>query len=130
MKNITFIPYQDKKDLIYSLNAADVHLVTNAKGIKGVSVPSKIYGCLASNVPVFGILEPGTEAWNIIEKSNCGVTAETGNYSEIEEKLRQIIFEKEQFVKKHMMGRKYLEENFTKEKSIEKYRNEIKKLVK
>ncbi len=130
LKNITFIPYQDKKDLIYSLNAADVHLVTNAKGIKGVSVPSKIYGCLASNVPVFGILEPGTEAWNIIEKSNCGVTAETGNYSEIEEKLRQIIFEKEQFVKKHMMGRKYLEENFTKEKSIEKYRNEIKKLVK
>lgn len=130
LENITFIPYQDKKDLLYSLNGADVHLVTNAKGIKGVSVPSKIYGCLATNIPIFGILEPETEAWNIIKKSNCGMTAETGNYNEIEEKLRQIILEKEHFVKKHMTGRKYLEENFTKEKSIEKYRSEIKKLVK
>lgn len=37
MDNVTFIPYQDKVDLIYSLNAGDVHWCVNAKGIKGVS---------------------------------------------------------------------------------------------
>lgn len=130
MKNVEFIPYQDKKDLVYSLNTADIHLVVNAKGIKGVSVPSKIYGCLATNVPVFGILEPGTEAWNIVEKSNCGILSETGNYEQIEDNLRKVIKEKEKFVKKHETGRKYLEENFTKDKSIEKYIKEIDKLLK
>lgn len=130
MKNVEFIPYQDKKDLVYSLNTADIHLVVNAKGIKGVSVPSKIYGCLATNVPVFGILEPGTEAWNIVEKSNCGILSETGNYKQIEDNLRKVIKEKENFVKKHETGRKYLEENFTKDKSIEKYIKEIDKLLK
>lgn len=130
MKNIEFIPYQDKKDLVYSLNSADIHLVVNAKGIKGVSVPSKIYGCLATNVPVFGILEPGTEAWNIVENSNCGILSETGNYEQIEENLRKVIEEKENFVKKHETGRKYLEENLTKDKSIEKYIKEIDKLLK
>ncbi len=40
MDNVTFIPYQDKADLIYSLNAGDVHWCVNAKGIKGVSCPS------------------------------------------------------------------------------------------
>lgn len=130
IKNVEFIPYQDKKDLVYSLNTADIHLVVNAKGIKGVSVPSKIYGCLATNVPVFGILEPGTEAWNIVEKSNCGILSETGNYKQIEDNLRKIIKEKENFVKKHETGRKYLEENFTKDKSIEKYIKEIDKLLK
>lgn len=130
MKNVEFIPYQDKKDLVYSLNAADIHLVVNAKGIKGVSVPSKIYGCLATNVPVFGILEVGTEAWNIVEKSNCGILSETGNYEQIEKNLRKVIEEKEKFVKKHETGRKYLEENLTKDKSIEKYIKEIDKLLK
>ncbi len=128
INNITFIPYQEKKDLIYSLNSADIHLVTNAKGIKGVSVPSKIYGCLATNVPIFGILENGTEAWNIIEKSKCGILVEAGNYEDIEESLAKIIKEKIAFVNKHSTGRKYLEENFTKEKSISKYSNEITKI--
>lgn len=42
-KNVVFIPYQDKADLIYSLNAGDVHWCVNAKGIKGVSCPSNVY---------------------------------------------------------------------------------------
>ena len=130
MNNVKFIPYQDKSDLIYSLNAADIHLVTNAKGIKGVTVPSKIYGCMATNVPVFGILEEGSEAWQIIESSNCGVLAETGNYKQIEEVLDKIVKDKEKLVSKHLTGRKYLEDNFTRDKSIEKYRKELKKIVK
>ena len=44
MENVVFIPYQDKENLIYSLNAGDVHWCVNAKGIKGVSCPSKAYG--------------------------------------------------------------------------------------
>lgn len=130
VNNIVFIPYQDKKDLIVSLNAADVHLVTNSLGIKGVSVPSKIYGCLASNVPVFGILEEGSEAWNIIKSSNCGILAHTENYEEINKCLDLIIKEQEKFIKKHSTGRAYLEEHFTKDKSIKKYREVLKKLGK
>lgn len=129
MNNVRFIPYQDKSDLIYSLNAADIHLVTNAKGIKGISVPSKIYGCLATNVPIFGILEKGTEAWEIIRKSNCGILAETGNYDEIQLCLDKIIKDKQNFVKKYLTGREYLQNNFTRVKSIEKYRKEIQKII-
>lgn len=130
MDNVKFIPYQDKSDLIYSLNAADVHLVTNAKGIKGVSVPSKIYGCMATNVPIFGILEEESEAWNIIKDSNCGILAETGNYEEIEKSFDKIIKDKDKFVNKHTTGRKYLEDNYTRDKSIKKYINELKNIVK
>ena len=43
MNNVAFIPYQDKAELIYSLNAGDVHWCVNAKGIKGVSCPSNVY---------------------------------------------------------------------------------------
>ena len=43
MENVVFIPYQDKDDLIYRLNAGDVHWCVNAKGIKGVSCLSNVY---------------------------------------------------------------------------------------
>ena len=128
INNVTFIPYQNKKDLNISLNVADVHLVTNAKGIKGVSVPSKIYGCLATNVPVLGVLEKGSEAWSIIKNSNCGLLSEPGNYKDIKKNLDYIIKNKAKFVKKYSTGRKYLEENLTKEKSIDKYKKEISKI--
>ncbi len=39
LKNVVFIPYQDKTDLNYSLNAGDAHWCVNAKGIKGLVVP-------------------------------------------------------------------------------------------
>lgn len=130
LNNVVFIPYQDKKDLNISLNAADVHLVTNAKGIKGISVPSKIYGCLATNIPVFGILEKNSEAANIIERSKCGIVSETGNYEDIKNNLDMIIKNKDKFVKKYSTGRKYLEDNYTKDKSIDKYKKEIEKVEK
>ena len=38
MDNVTFIPYQDKADLIYSLKAGDVHWCVNAKGIKDLAL--------------------------------------------------------------------------------------------
>ena len=121
LTNVVFIPYQPKNELVYSLNSADVHLVTNAKGIKGVSCPSKAYGIMATNVPMIGILEPGSEIWQIIEESDCGVLAETGNYIDIERVFRRIINEKEIFVSAHSTGRSFLEKGLTKAKAIEQY---------
>ena len=128
IKNVTFIPYQDKSALIYSLNAADVHLVLNAKGIKGVSVPSKIYGILAVNKPIFGVLEPGSEAWNIIDESGCGVLCSAGDYVSIEKNLNGLIDQKESFINRHSTGHAYLMERFTKDKSIERYKEAIENL--
>ena len=125
LENVIFAPFQKKEELIYSLNAADVHIVTNAKGIKGVSVPSKIYGILAVNKPVWGILERGSEAWRIIEDSGCGILVEAGDYESIRKSLKDIVSNKKQFVEKYSTGRDYLMEYLTKEKSINAYRDAL-----
>lgn len=130
LTNVVFAPFQKKEDLNYSLNAADVHIVTNALGVKGVSVPSKIYGILAVNKPIWGILEKGSEAWRIIKDSNCGILAEAANYEQIEETLRTVIAEKEKFVEKHSSGRAYLEAHLTKNQSIDAYRKALLDILK
>ena len=127
--NVVFAPFQKKEDLIYSLNAADVHIVTNAKGIKGVSVPSKIYGILAVNRPIWGILEKGSEAWRIIEDSKCGVLVEAGDYDGMQNSLKEIIKDGKMFVDRYSTGREYLMQHLTKEKSINAYRDALLSLL-
>ena len=125
LNNVTFIPYQDKADLIYSLNAADIHWVVNAKGIKGVSVPSKLYGVMAAGKPVLGVLDEGSEARLIVEECNCGVCIEPGNYKEISRNIEYILNNKELIKSLGRNGRKYLEVNLTKDVSINKYKENI-----
>ncbi len=125
LSNVTFIPYQDKADLVYSLNAADIHWVVNAKGIKGVSVPSKLYGVMAAGKPVLGVLDEGSEARLIVDECNCGLCTEPGNYDEIHNIIRYILDNKEKVKALGQNGREYLEKNLTKDVSINKYKNTI-----
>jgi len=128
LDNVTFIPYQDKSELVYSLNAGDVHWCVSAKGIKGVSVPSKLYGICGAERPVLAVLESGSEARLIIEETQCGFVADPGNYAEIEAMIERILKEKEGSLLAEMgkRGRSYLEKNLTKDVSIKKYIKEIK----
>jgi len=122
LDNVVFIPYQNRKDLNYSLNAADAHIVTNAKGLKGISVPSKIYGILAAGKFVLAVLENGSEARNIIEGCNCGKCIEPGDYVGLKNLLNDTYERKNELTCFGERGKKYSDENLEREVSIMKYR--------
>lgn len=129
-ENVIFIPYQDKADLIYSLNAGDVHWCVNAKGVKGVSCPSKAYGIMAAGKAIIGVLENGTEVRGLIEENNCGKCCEPGDYVEVADIIRWYIENADSDEEKQMgmNGRVYLERNLTKDISVGKYKKAIMKL--
>lgn len=130
MNNVVFIPYQDKADLIYSLNAGDVHWCVNAKGIKGVSCPSKYYGIAAAGKAVLAVLEKDSEIRCIIEETHGGLCSEPGDYEAIAENLKWFI-ENAGTDKVDEMGkrsRENLVQNLTRDVSVKKYAEEILKL--
>lgn len=126
-ENVIFIPYQDKADLIYSLNAGDVHWCVNAKGIKGVSCPSKAYGIMGVGKPIIGVLEEGSEVRMLIDEIGCGKCCEPGDYVEIADIIRWYIenADTDKEKKMGMKGRVYLEEHLTKDVSVGKYKRAI-----
>ena len=130
MDNVKFIPYQDKADLIYSLNAGDVHWCVNAKGIKGVSCPSKCYGLAAAGKPVIGVLESGSEVRCLIEDTHGGLCCEPGEYDQVEKNIRWFIDNAGSSEIKDMgiRSRDNLEKNLTRDVSVRKYAEEILKL--
>ena len=130
MDNVVFIPYQDKANLIYSLNAGDVHWCVNAKGIKGVSCPSKYYGIAAAAKSVLAVLEKDSEIRCIIEETEGGFCAEPGDYEVVAKNLRWFI-ENAGTGKVVAMGEKSREnlvKNLTRDVSVKKYAEEILKL--
>ena len=131
MSNVTFIPYQKKEDLIYSLNAGDVHWCVNARGIKGVSCPSKYYGIAAAQKAVLAVLEQGTEIRSIIEELNSGLCAEPGDYGKIRSNISWFL---------ENAGNSYIEDmgkrgrynllcNLTRNIAVKKYIDEIVNLL-
>lgn len=127
MRNVVFIPYQEKADLNYSLNAGDVHWCVNAKGIKGVSCPSKAYGIMAAGKAILGVLESGTEVRRLIEECRCGSCCEPGDYAGAENMIRWFLEKagSDEVKQMGMNGRRYLEEHLTREASVRRYAAEI-----
>lgn len=130
MDNVVFIPYQEKSNLIYSLNAGDVHWCVNAKGIKGVSCPSKAYGIMAAGKPILGVLELGSEVRCLIEDTGCGLCCEPGEYDKVEDNIRWFIdnANSKEISDMGIRGRETLEKNLTRNISVGKYVEEILKM--
>ncbi len=127
MDNVVFLPYQNQSDLIYSLNCADVHWCISAKGIKGVSCPSKYYGIAAVGKPVLAVLEKGSEIRTIIEETGSGICCDPEDYKAVEDGIRWFLDNagSPEFTKMGQRGHKNLMENLTKDISIKKYREAI-----
>lgn len=130
MDNVVFIPYQEKSDLIYSLNEGDVHWCVNAKGIKGVSCPSKAYGIMAAGKPILGVLELGSEVRCLIEDTNGGLCCKPGEYDKVAENIRWFIDNADSNEIRDMgiRGRENIEKNLTRNVSVRKHAEEILKL--
>ena len=130
LDNVVFIPYQDKDKLIFSLNSADVHWCVNAKGIKGVSCPSKFYGIAGVGKPVLAVLESGSEVEMLIKEIGCGRVTAPGDYVAVEKNIAWFISKEgsDELIKMGRRGHEYLVKNLTKDISIKKYIEEINKL--
>jgi colanic acid biosynthesis glycosyl transferase WcaI len=122
--NVRFLPLQPKERIKFTLNAADVHLVVNQKGIKGVSVPSKIYGVMAAGKPILGVLEKGSEAEYLITTSNSGLIVMPKQYEELVDKIKLLHASSQEGLQEMgSNGRRYLETHLRKQMSIQKYQN-------
>lgn len=127
LDHVYFIPYQNKDNLVNSLNMADVHWCVNAKGIKGVSCPSKFYGIVGVGKPILGVLEKGSEIQMLIEEIGCGIVSEPGDYEMIRENIIWFI-KKAGSTELTEMGKRgydYCINHLTKRKAIRMYSQSI-----
>lgn len=126
MKNVLFLPYQPRENLPYSLTLGDVSVVSLERGVEGLAVPSKIYSYLAAGQAIVGLVGGDSEVARIIRECSCGYRVEQGDVEGFIEALSMLQADQGLLERMKHSARKYFEENFEKEKAIDKYLEMVK----
>ncbi|MBV6479466.1 MAG: hypothetical protein HGGPFJEG_02240 [Ignavibacteria bacterium] len=127
LTNVKFFPYLDKSVLPFSLNSADISILTYEENLEGLLMPSKLYTILASGKPIIALCRPDSEVSKIIEAANCGFTV----YKDTDEFVRRVMMIKDNTELRKKMGdnsRIYFEKFFSINNSVMVYRDLIEKL--
>jgi glycosyltransferase involved in cell wall biosynthesis len=74
LTNFAYHDYVPRDMLRHSLSVANVHLISLRQRFVGISVPSKLYGAMASSRPILFVGPKRCETADAIRDSRCGVT--------------------------------------------------------
>ena len=74
--NFAYHDYFPRDMLRHSLSIADVHLISLRQHFVGISVPSKLYGAMASARPILFVGPNQCETADAIRDAGCGVTVD------------------------------------------------------
>jgi colanic acid biosynthesis glycosyl transferase WcaI len=72
LKNVTILPPQSRSDLILSLNACDMAVISFVNGMAGVSVPSRMYNIMSAGKPILAVSDRESELSRVILEENIG----------------------------------------------------------
>jgi glycosyltransferase involved in cell wall biosynthesis len=121
LKNVTFLPYQPRESLKYSLCSSHVSLISLERGAEGSSVPSKLYGIMASGRPIIAIMSKSTEVALTLKEFKCGIVTPQKDVSAL---VKSITWLKENDSNRKVMGLRAYNaflNNFTVQRCAEQY---------
>lgn len=126
LTNVLMLPYQPFEKLNDSLNACDASLVTIAKGIEGISFPSKLYTSLAVGKAIVALSEEWSELREIVEGTECGIWSALGDAQGLADKLRVLIHDKQKTAAMGQSARAVFEQGYTRQVCAAKYAEVLK----
>ena len=113
------------EDMPALFNLADAMLVTlQAKEIFSMTIPGKLQSYLASGKPIIGAING--EARKVIEESNSGFCVPAEDYVALADRILQMsMLSKEELDELGANGRRFYEEEFSREKILDKFESSL-----
>ncbi|WP_414550940.1 glycosyltransferase family 4 protein [Anabaena sp. CCY 0017] len=129
LSNFTFLPYQDKKDLPYSLTSCDLSLVSINPSSESLVLPSKLYSALSAGRPLAVVCSPYSSLRQIIAEAECGAAFDHGDGHGLAEFIR--LLQRNQQLGKQMgkAARQYLQSHFTPKIIAQQYLNVLREAL-
>ena len=121
LTNTLLLPYQPFEKLNDSLCACDASFVTIAKGIEGISFPSKLYSALAVGRPVLALSEEGSELKHLVEDQGVGMWFRLGDAAGLADGIRSLMRDKAKAAQQGRKSREVFESRYTREAAAAHY---------
>jgi glycosyltransferase involved in cell wall biosynthesis len=114
LESIKFIPLQPKQEIPSFLSSADVLFVhLNPASFRKGTLPGKVLAYMSMGKPLLVAVEGETN--DLVNRSNCGLTAEPRNAIAIAEGIKRLYNKENMREKMGRNARRYAIENFEKE---------------
>lgn len=121
LTSVLFRGYQSRDALAESLSCADVHLATLRPEMEGLSVPSKVYGALASARPVVFVGDLDGEISAMIRRCGCGISVQEGNGAELARVLSELADDAALREQMGRQSRRVFEEEFELRRAVKRW---------
>ena len=121
LTNTMLLGYTPQEEFNDALNCCDALIVTIAKGIDGISFPSKLYTCLSVGRPIIAFSTPKSELRPIIEENGIGAWLDISDTDGFVSYVRKMIANPEEAKEAGKRARNLLETKYTIEKSGKAY---------
>ena len=114
-KNVEKYPWQSREKQNKILNNATIGVVSLAKGMYGLGVPSKFYNLIAAGKPIFYIGPRNSELHLVVKEFNIGWYVEAGDINGIIDTIEEIINTDQHLINTYSSNaRKLAENNYSK----------------
>jgi glycosyltransferase involved in cell wall biosynthesis len=121
LTNARLLPYQPRHVLPESLTACDAALATIAKGIEGISFPSKFYSSLAVGRPIVVLAEAHSELRHLVEEHDVGRWFNVGDGAGLARGIREMMQNPACLEEQGRNARALFEQQFTRQAAAARY---------
>ncbi len=122
-----FLPYRDAP-LLFA--CADLLVVPVDVNKSELSLPSKLYNCMASGRPILCLAANNSGIYGFVKDSGCGISILPGDSEKIRDAILELKDSPDLRRKMGENGRNYVLNNFSKDKVLKVYQDAIKEVVK
>jgi len=127
--NVKLFPYQSEELFPYSMACGDVGIVSQEERLAHLFLPSKTYSMMACGMPVIGLCSNKDDLKELLEESGAGYAITDGNAAKLAEYVLKLYKDRELQQQLSLKARIYIEENYSEEAVIDKYRNVFDKVI-
>ena len=121
LDNVVLLPFQPQQDLLHSLAAQDVALVTLESGTEGLCVPSKFYPILAAGKPVIAVMDPQGEVARVVAEERIGLVISQGDVDGLVSGIERLMGSPEEVQEMGNRARTVQQRNYDRTIAVERY---------
>ena len=121
LENMVFSPFQPREKLGQVQAIADISIVTLRPSAEQMSVPSKVLGYMAAARPVLVAAAANSETARLVREAGAGIVVPPGDPAAIATAIRDLLSRPADMQAMGSSGRKFLEENLTREHVCKSY---------
>jgi glycosyltransferase involved in cell wall biosynthesis len=122
LSNIAVLPSQPRRELNTLLNACDVAVISMIPGMSGISIPSRMYNCMAAGKPILAITDEESELALVVRENHIGWVVPPNDPSRVVEAIMDGRTNRDRTLAMGRRAREVAEQQFPFERILQSYR--------